>query len=372
VSFFGLIVRNLWSKKARSIGLAFAVAIAVMAVVALDVTSSGLEQSAAAIMSVGKADFTVAQKGASSTLDSTIDRVELAGLRATPGVGSVVGVLVETEHINADNPVFIEIGINPGDLMAFGVRLVAGQTYSSTATHEVMLGWRAAANFGLHVGDRFDANGTWNTVVGIYATGNAFGDAGAMFPLPAIQGYNRVPGIVTLAFVRVNPGASVSAAAAQIDYAQPELTTIRTAAQFGRADQNLVYLQAAVNGSTVLAILIGAVIVGNTMLLSLFERTREFGLLRAVGWTRRRTVSLLLGESILLAIVGATMGVALSFVVAVVLENLPSLKGVLHPNFTEGAFWRALFTALVMTLVGASYPTIQAARLSPLKALSYE
>ena len=135
-----------------------------------------------------------------------------------------------------------------------------------------------------------------------------------MFPLPAIQGYNRLPGIVTLAFVKVTPGASVAAVAARIAYDQPELTTIRTASQFGRADQNLVYLQAAVNGSTVLAILIGAVIVGNTMLLSLFERTREFGLLRAIGWTRRRTVSLLLGESLLLAVLGAAIGVGLSFV----------------------------------------------------------
>jgi ABC-type antimicrobial peptide transport system permease subunit len=83
-------------------------------------------------------------------------------------------------------------------------------------------------------------------------------------------------------------------------------------------------------------------------------------------------VGLLLGESLLLAFIGAGLGVALSFVVAVVLENLPALKGVLHPNFTEEAFWRALFTALVMTLVGALYPTTRAALLSPLKALSYE
>ena len=235
-----------------------------------------------------------------------------------------------------------------------------------------MLGWRAAANFGLHVGDRFSANGTSNTVVGIYSTGNSFGDAGAMFPLPALQGYNRLPGIVTLAFVKVTPGGSVAGVAARVAYDQPQLTTIRTASQFGRADQNLVYLQAAVNGSTVLAILIGAVIVGNTMLLSLFERTREFGLLRAIGWTRRRTVSLLLGESLLLAVLGAAIGVGLSFTVAAGLSQLPALKGILHPNFTEGAFWRALFTALVMTLIGALYPTIRAALLSPLKALSYE
>ena len=129
-----------------------------------------------------------AQKGASDTLSSTIDNQELARISHTPGVGSAVGVLVETQHLNADNPVFIEIGINPGDLAAFGVKVVAGRSYSSTATSQVMLGWRAAANFRLHVGDRFSANGTSNTVVGIYSTGISFGDAGAMFPLPAIQG----------------------------------------------------------------------------------------------------------------------------------------------------------------------------------------
>jgi putative ABC transport system permease protein len=372
VEFLGLILRNVWSRKARSLGLAFAVAIAVMAVVTIDVTSKGLEQSATSIISVGKADFTVAQKGASSLLNSTIDENELARVRSTQGVSSAIGVLVETENVNADNPVFIEIGINPGDLAGFGVKVLAGQPFAPTAPNEVMLGWRAASNFGLHVGDRFYALQRWNTVTGIFSTGNSFGDAGAMFPLPTLQGYNRVAGLVTLVFVKVVPGTSPAAVAKRIDYTLPELTTIRTATQFGRADQGLVYLQAAVNGSTVLAILIGAVIVGNTMLLTLFERTREFGLLRAVGWTRRRTVSLLIGESLLLAFAGAVIGVALSFLIANGLAQLPALKGVLHPAFSPGAFWRALLTALAMTLLGAVYPTTRAAFLSPLKALSHE
>ena len=373
MTFFDLILRNLWKKKARSIGLAFAVAIAVMAVVTLDVTSSGLEQSAAAIISVGKADFTVVQKGASDTLSSTIDQNELARIGHTPGVASAVGVLVETQHINADNPVFIEIGINPGDLAPFGVKVVGGQPYSATASHEVMLGWRAAANLGLHVGDRFNGQRHMEYGGGHLLDRQRLRGRGRHVPTsghPGLQPGSRAsspwPSSRSIREPRPPPSPT------RIDYAQPELTTIRTASQFGRADQTLVYLQAAVNGSTVLAILIGAVIVGNTMLLSLFERTREFGLLRAIGWTRRRTVSLLLGESLLLAVLGAAIGVALSFAVAAGLAHLPALKGILHPNFTEGAFWRALFTALVMTLIGALYPTIRAALLSPLKALSYE
>ena len=372
MTFFGLVVRNLWAKPVRSVGLALAVAFAVMAVVTLAVTSSGLEQSAAAIISVGKADLTVAQKGAADILSSTIDKGELDAIRSTPGVAGAVGVLVEIERIDSTNPAFIEIGLDPADMAAFGVTLVAGRPYGATAAHEAMLGWRAATNLGLHVGSTFKANGTTNTVTGLYSTGNSFGDAGAMFPLPAVQGYNRVPGLVTLVFVKDTPGQSAAAVARRIEYRLPELTTIRTATQFGRADRTLVYLQAAVDGSTVLAILIGAVIVGNTMLLSLFERTREFGLLRAVGWARWRTVSLLAGESLLLAFGGAGLGVGLSFLVATLLTHLPVLAGLLTPNFTAGAFARALLTALAMTVVGALYPTIRAAVLSPLKAIQYE
>jgi putative ABC transport system permease protein len=250
--------------------------------------------------------------------------------------------------------------------------VVAGRPYGATASHEVMLGWRAAQNLGLRVGDRFFANGTQNTVVGIYSTGISFGDLGAMFPLPALQAYNRVPGSMTLVFVKTAPGHSIAQVEKAITYDQPELTTIRTAAQFGRADRNLVFLQAATTGSTVLAVLIGAVIIGNTMLLSLLERTREFGLLRAVGWARTRVVCLVVGEVAVLTVVGSALGVALSFAAVAALESLPQLAGVLHANYTQAAFWRALYTGLGMALVGALYPALRAANLTPLRALSHE
>jgi putative ABC transport system permease protein len=372
MSLVVLIIKNLWSKKARSAGIAFAIGVAVMTVVTLTVVSSGLEQSAAAVLTLGHADFTVAQNGVSEILYSSLDEGQLHEIQTTTGVKNAVGVLLETQHLNAANPLFIEIGISPAQLRAFGVTVVAGHPYEETATHEVMLGWRAAQDFGLHVGSVFDANGTWNRVVGIYSTGISYGDLGGMFPLTALQTYNRVPGTVTLVFVNVDPGTSVSAVEKALTSRHPEMTTIQTASQFGRADRNLVFLQAAATGSTILAIIIGAVIVGNTMLLSLFERTREFGLLRAVGWARGRVVLLVVGEGIALAVVGSVVGVALSFGATLALEHLPQLRGVLHANYTNGAFWRALYTGLGMAVIGALYPALRAAYLAPLKALSHE
>jgi len=369
MSMFSLVLQNLWAKKGRSIGIAAAIGLAVMTVVTLMVVSSSLEASAAQILTIGRADFSVAQKGVAEILSSNLTNRDLQNVRSTPGVASAIGVYVATENLNADNPVFIEIGIDPSDLQGFGVRVLSGRPYGPTSPHEVMLGWRAAQNFGLHVGDQFKALGTTNRVVGIYTTGNSFGDSGAMFPLPVIQGYNRVPGQMTLFFVKVEPGQAVVKVQNTIDRMYP---TIRTAEQFGRADTNLVFLRAAVTSSTVLAILIGAVIIGNTMLLSLFERTREFGLLRAIGWARTRVVGLIVGEGVILALIGSCIGLVLAVVAVALLKYVPALRGILHPTFDQSAFVRGLATGLGMAVIGALYPGLRASSLKPLEALSRE
>ena len=340
MTFFGLILRNLWSKKARSIRLGLRRGDRRDGGRDTRCHSSGLEQSAAAIMSVGKADFTVAQKGASSTLDSTIDRTSWRGCEQTPGVATVVGVLVETEHINADNPVFIEIGISPGDLTAFGVRLVAGHPYGSTAAHEVMLGWRAAANFGLHVGDRFDANGTWNTVVGHLLDRERVRRCRSHVPPPGDTGLQPGARDRHAGLRQGQPGASVGAVTARSTMTSP------SSRPFGRPPSSEGRIR---TWSTSKRQSTGARCSPSSSARSSWAtpcsspsssgRVSSGSSERSAGPGDARS-SLLLGESTLLAIAGACLGVALSFVVAVVLENLPVLKGVLHPNFTEGAFWQ--------------------------------
>ena len=119
-------------------------------------------------------------------------------------------------------------------------------------------------------------------------------------------------------------------------------------------------------------LVIGTVIVMNTMLLSFVERIREFGILRAVGWSRRRLRMLILGEALLISLGGAALGVALSFVLTRVLEQVPEVHGILHAQFSAGNFWRALYTAGAIGLLAALYPAIRAGRLQPLAAMRRE
>jgi putative ABC transport system permease protein len=372
VSFAALVLHNVTVRKVRLALTALAVAIGVLAVVSLGVVTHSLETSDLALLKTGQADFTVAQKGVTDLLSSSIDASTLARVRAEPGVAGVTGVLIGTERLNAANPQFLEIGIDPADLAAFGVTVVAGHPFAASATNQVMLGWRAAENLGLHVGDKIRIAGQACRVNGIYSTGQALGDTGAMLPLAWFQAYQRQPSQYTLLFVVITPGAQVTAVQARIDRDFPQLATIRTLEQFGRADRSLSLILATDKGATVLAVIIGAIVVMSAMTMSFIERTREFGVLAAIGWTRRRVAAMIMSEAILIGLIGTAAGLALSLLAVWGVQQLPSLIGILHPVYTSDIFGRALYTAAAMVFLGGLVPAIRAAASRPLEALRHE
>jgi putative ABC transport system permease protein len=91
-----------------------------------------------------------------------------------------------------------------------------------------------------------------------------------------------------------------------------------------------------------------------------------------VGWTRARLVELILGEASAISVLGAAVGVGLAYILTRVLARLPSLEGILHPQYSASAFFRALITAAAVAVLGALYPAIRAAFLVPLEALRRE
>ena len=372
MSFAALILHNVTVRPVRLALTALAVAIGVLAVVSLGVVTHSVEASDLALLKTGQADFTIAQKGVADLLSSSIDARSLARIRTVPGVAGVTGVLIGTERLNAANPLFLEIGIDPADLADFGVTVVAGQPFAASASKELMLGWRAAENLGLHAGDTLRIAKTTYRIVGIYSTGQSLGDTGAMLPLAWFQTYQRQPSQYTLLFVRITPGASVTAVQARIDRDFPQLVTVRTLEQFGRADRSLSLILAADRGATVLAIIIGAIVVMSAMTMTFIERTREFGVLSALGWTRRRVGTMIMSEALLIGLIGTAGGLALSLLAILGVEQLPSLVGVLHPVYTADIFGRALYTAAAMVVLGGLVPAVRAATSRPLEALRHE
>jgi putative ABC transport system permease protein len=372
MTFVGLILHNVFRRPLRAVVTASAVAIGVMAVLALGVLTYSLRLTAVSVLKTGKADFTVSQRGVSDLLDSSLDARDLASIRSTPGVESAIETFVATGRINADHPFFIEVGLRKEDEAPYGVTVLSGRSFTDTATDEIMLGWRAARDFGVSVGDKFKIEERRFRVVGIFSTNNVVGDTVGMFPIAELQAWKRLPGVCTLAFVVVKPRANIDAVRKAIEHRKPQLATARSSSDFGKIDRNLVLITAANIGGSILALFIGATGVMNTSLLSFFERIREFGLLRAVGWSRPRLFRLVLGEALFLSLIGAGAGIGIGIGAVQLLTHLSQLRGVFHPAYNSAIFARALGFAFGMAFLGALYPAVRAASLTPLSALQHE
>ena len=372
MSFTRLVFRNVTSRKVRALLTGLAIALSIMTVVTLGILTQSLRKTALSILETGNADFTVAQDGVSDILSSIIDEDDIDRIGGFEGVDSVVGALIAAIELDDDHPFFLQIGLPAEDLEAFGVQVISGRPYAPDAQDELMLGFRAADDLGLDVGDQLTVETTTYNVVGIFSTGQESGDAAAMLPLQQLQATERKPGIVTLGFVLVDAGADIREVRNTIEEEIPTLATVETETDFGRVDRNLELISAANTGVTILALIIGAITVMNTMMLSVFERTREFGILRAVGWPRWRVVAEVMSEAVVIALLAAMAGCLLGFVMVKVIEQAPDLAGVFEADFTSDVFGRALGIAFGMAVIGALYPALRAALLAPLKALRHE
>ncbi|MEP6623285.1 MAG: ABC transporter permease, partial [Acidimicrobiia bacterium] len=190
--------------------------------------------------------------------------------------------------------------------------------------------------------------------------------------LSTLQGLNRLSGQISLGFVKVDPGASIHKVRKAIDDNFRQLTTIQSASDYGRADRNLTLISAANTGGSILAAMIAVTGVLNTSLLSFFERMREFGIYRSIGWTRRRVIGLVIGVALIVSMFGAIVGMAMGWAAINVLQNLRQLRGIFVPTYDSAVFLRSLAFGVLVAFLGALYPALRAAFLAPLKAVRRE
>jgi putative ABC transport system permease protein len=118
-----------------------------------------------------------------------------------------------------------------------------------------------------------------------------------------------------------------------------------------------------------LSILISLFGIVNTLVLTVFERTREIGMLRAVGMTRRQVRNMIRHESIITALLGAALGIPVGIVLALMVG-----KAISYPAFTIPWVTLIVFVigAIVAGLFAAIFPARRAGRLNVLEALQYE
>jgi len=110
----------------------------------------------------------------------------------------------------------------------------------------------------------------------------------------------------------------------------------------------------------------------NTMLMAVMERTREIGVLRALGWRRWRILRMIMTEALTLGLFGGLLGIGIAFLLYHGFNNLTLYSGLLTARWEINTFLRAISIAIFLGLLGGLYPAFRATRLQPVEALRYE
>ncbi|MDI6690219.1 MAG: ABC transporter permease [Actinomycetota bacterium] len=372
MSFLTLIFRNLIRHRTRSLLTALGISIGIATIVTLGILAAGLESSFEDLITTGDADFIVGQANAADLIVSSIAEKRVRDVRRIAGVDDAVGVsmgVIQQENI----PYFMMLGIKRADFDVAGINITGGRAFKAESTDEIVLGKIAASNFEKQVGDQINIGGEEFLVTGIYETGNVMQDGGAFGSLKTVQKLFKREDEVSMIFVKVARGADINEVADRIEKTYPgKLVTVKSVDEVSKVDRGFKIISGGSWAISVLAIIIGGIGVMNTMIMSVFERTREIGVLRALGWKRRRILNLILGETLFISLAAAVIGIILGIIGIKAIMLAPAVKNFLDPVYSKEVFIRALLVALLVSIVGGFYPAYKASKLSPMEALRYE
>lgn len=271
--------------------------------------------------------------------------------------------------------------------------VIAGAFLDANDRGGVLMGGRLAQSLNLKVGDTvhlvtINANGepveAPFVIRGLFSSGVLVYDESVLFmPLARAQSFALTGNRASTVMIELHHREDADKVAAAL--AQPGLQALTW------RDLNAFIIQSMDAAFSfyilmdAIVIMIVAVIIANTLLMAVFERVREIGILAALGMKRREILQMVLYEAALIALVGVVVGVALGLLgvffltqngfvlgeMAATAGNLP-MSNVIYARFAPDLFtWLAVWTFLI-ALLASLYPAWFAARLEPVRALHTE
>lgn len=366
----GMTLRNLYRQRMRTMLTALGVAVGTASIVAFGSIARGLWASTQASLRFNQGDLMVFQRGVSADIFSSLDERETTtALLADPAVERVTPALWQVMPVWPSPFCFI-MGLPIEEVQRNADRIVAGRAIVSA--NEVVLGAVAAKTLRRVVGEKVQISHRVFTIVGIFETDVVFFNAAIVVPLPSLQEVCKKTDQVTNFQVMLKPGVDPREAATRMERTNAKVVAIAGADQYKKVDQGLEIANSVVGVIGFLSIVLGGVIVMNTMWMSVHERTREIGVLRALGWPSRRIVTMVMieatGVGLLAWVIGSFGGVGLAMLAA----RLPIADQFVDPVFDWQPFAWALAVAVVLSALGGSLPAWRASRISPVEALRYE
>ena len=362
-----MVLKNLLRRATRSILTVLGIAVGVAAVVALGAMADGIVKNYGNALGVSN-DLLVTQANSYDVVFSNLDEALGDRIESIPDVTNVDAGVFGWIAVG-DLPYFLVYGYEPGSTAMDHYKVVEGKPI--TGPKQIIIGRRASDALKKNVDDTLRVYGVPYRIVGIYETGEGMEESGGVVTLADSQTIAQKQRQVSLFQVGVHPSADIDVVIARIENLDSELTVSR-ASEYETSQQWTASLQGFAWGIAAIAILVGGLGMMSAMVMSVLERTREIGTLRAVGWSRGRVIRMIMGEAIMLSLVGGLIGVGFGIVLAWAAGQIPGVGAFLEGSLSPKIIVQGMTTALVLGLIGGLYPAWTAANLQPVEALRYE
>jgi len=377
----------------RAILTILGIVIGVAAVVALTSIGGGSTRAVENRFNAFGTDTITVQTSRFSSNATALTAGDLAAIKATPGVKTTVYTVDTNATVTAGSSTAMETitGTFPRIKAIDHLTVAAGTFFSefdvAHALPVAVLGSTAAEDLNLAplraVGQTVNVGGVRFQVIGVLASqgGISFGsvDSSILVPLGSIEG--RLVGFhPDISQIRVQ-----STPAAVDTFSDAVESTLREQHGLSTADQNdfqivnASSIASAVSSSTktltelmaaiaAISLVVGGIGVANVMLVTVRERTREIGVRRAVGATRRDIVVQFLVDAVVISLIGGVVGLGVGFAGAFLGGSALSVT----PVFSWTAVILAIVVALVVGTLAGIGPALQASSVEPTIALRYE
>ena len=373
LSLTSFVWKNLWRRRLRTLLTLCGIGMAIGAFVGLVGFSSAFENEWLRIYSSSGTDISVIQQ---TFLSTSLDESSGATLKSLPLVAQATPVIYNLMDLTADVNA-LAFGWKADTYEFDSMQILSGRHFRD-GHHEVMLGDLLADELKKKVGDTLEIQSSPFTVCAIYHGGSGLQADAVIMPLDQLQELSSLQGKVSTFDVRLRPIPAkephehyLKRAQAQIEAALPGLRAV-PAAERAHNNQFVQLAHASAWGTSSIALLIGILGIANTMAMSVYERTREIGILRALGWKRRKVLILIQLEAAILGLGGGLFGIAFGWSALQLLAALPQTASIVSASLPILVLPEALGIAVLAGLIAGALPAWRAAQLSPVEALRYD
>ncbi|MEO8292538.1 MAG: FtsX-like permease family protein [Actinomycetota bacterium] len=356
----------------RTASTASALMIGLGLVTFVAVAGASLKASAgAALDRVIRSDFIV-----STTSFSPFGPQVVADLAADPSFGAVSAIRQGQAKVGASTAFLA--GTDPATIgQVVNLEFRSGALDALRTSGSILIYQGVADSKGLAIGDQisveFSRTGTQTFSVGGVYTDNSILNDYAISVADYQRNFSQQ--LDSIAFATIAPGVSTQEAAGAIERitaAYPNIK-VQNQAEFKATQANAIdSFLALVSVLLLMAIVIALFGIVNTLRLSIYERIREIGLLRAVGMSRLQVRRMIRVESVIIAILGALLGVAVGIAFGIAMQRALVGVGVTELAIPVRQLLLYVLVAALAGVVAAILPARRAAKLDVLQAISYE